>query len=145
MGHANSYTCTIGRLFLIGGGRVMPDSNEDFSLAQWLGEELKRRQKRRELYSRRAFARTLGMSPGALSEILAGKRFLARPTAERLLTRLGYPPAEHLPLLQRIENERLIKRIGNKIAACERDASKTSTQVRQRLAARFADAHHKLA
>lgn len=57
-----------------------------------LKEELRERQKRNELYSLRAFARSLKISPTMLSQILQGKRSITQQTATKI--------ADALPLSQ---------------------------------------------
>jgi hypothetical protein len=59
-----------------------------------LREELERLQRKNSRFSLRAFARKLGLSPGMLSNVLAGKRNLSVEVALQVAQRLGYSPAE---------------------------------------------------
>jgi uncharacterized protein (TIGR02147 family) len=59
-----------------------------------LQEELECRRLRNPGYSENAFARTLALSSGRLSEILRGKQGLSPQSAERIAARLGYAPAK---------------------------------------------------
>ncbi len=68
----------------------LPDGGGDFRL--FLQNELLRRCKVNPRYSLRAFARSLGIEPSALSKLLAGKRSVSRPMFSRLSARLGLDP-----------------------------------------------------
>lgn len=59
---------------------------------QQLKEELARRCERNSRYSVRAFARALDLSPGALSQILAGKRLPSYQLGQRILSHLDFAP-----------------------------------------------------
>ncbi len=59
-----------------------------------LNSEFLKRIKRNPQYSKRAFAKLLGVSAGALSEILSGKRKLTSKSAEKVAKALGYSNAE---------------------------------------------------
>lgn len=63
-------------------------------LQHTIGEKLLEIQSRSESYSQRALAKRLGLSSGALSEILAGKRKISAKLAKRLADRLELGPAE---------------------------------------------------
>ncbi len=72
-----------------------------------LNEELLERVQKNPSYSKRAFAKLLGLSPGALSEILNGKRKLTQKAALKISKALGYTHAEIEKLKEMIfqENE----------------------------------------
>ena len=61
---------------------------------QILKSELVRRMSKNPRYGQRAFAKSLGISPGALSEILSGKRNLSAKKASQLADKLGYTSVE---------------------------------------------------
>lgn len=50
-------------------------------------------------YSRRAFSKRAGLSPGAMSELLSGQRQVSRKLAEKLAANLGLDPQERAELL----------------------------------------------
>ena len=54
-------------------------------------------------YSLRAFARRVGLSPGALSEVLNGKRRVTPQMAQRILPRLNIGPEEAQALIEQAE------------------------------------------
>jgi len=64
----------------------------DFRL--YLQDELVSRGQKNSSYSLRSFARTLGLDPSSLSQILRGKRKLAPKSIEKLAQRLGLGPDE---------------------------------------------------
>lgn len=66
----------------------------------WLESELARRMQANPLYSKRAFAKQLGLSPGALSEIMGGKRKLTYKNALKICTALG---------LSKIDTQKFVK------------------------------------
>ena len=55
-------------------------------------------------FTLRAFADRLGVSPGALSEILAGKRAVTKKTAERIANRLALSPSDRAEFLSQLAN-----------------------------------------
>jgi uncharacterized protein (TIGR02147 family) len=57
-------------------------------------EEFERRKVRNTSYSLRAFAKSLGISPAALSQTLAGKRVLGIRNARKIISRLSLAPRE---------------------------------------------------
>ena len=59
---------------------------------QLLAEELERRCRSNPRYSMRAFAKALGLSPSALSMVMAGHRGLSTDLAKRLSHKLGLDP-----------------------------------------------------
>jgi uncharacterized protein (TIGR02147 family) len=72
----------------------------------YLQAELARRCDRNPRYSLRAFSLALGLSPGALSELLSGKRVPSVPAARRILSRLGLEPDRERELLASVERAR---------------------------------------
>lgn len=62
------------------------------SAQRWLVAEFKRRKANNQLYSLRAFAKTLDLPPGRLSEIFAGKRGITEALANRIADRMGLSP-----------------------------------------------------
>lgn len=65
----------------------------------WLVSEFAARKRQNAAYSLRAFARHLGLSPSAASEILAGTRPLAPKTAERVVNQLCLSGEQRTELL----------------------------------------------
>ena len=63
-------------------------------LRSHLRAEYRRRSDRNARYSIRAFAQHLGESHSTLLRLLGGRRRLSRPTAERLVHRLGMDPRD---------------------------------------------------
>ncbi len=61
---------------------------------EWIRREYHERRNRNQQYSLRAFARLVGISPGALWEIIRGKRPLSLKTAQRIADRLAFSPVE---------------------------------------------------
>jgi uncharacterized protein (TIGR02147 family) len=68
--------------------------------SEFLREELSRRLRSNPRYSLRAFSKLLGVSPGALSELLSGKRPLSVKLAHQMAGRLGWSEAELGQLLR---------------------------------------------
>jgi uncharacterized protein (TIGR02147 family) len=64
-----------------------------------LQEELSRRCERNPRYSVRAYAKSLNLSPGALSQILSGKRLPSYKLAQRILSYLEFTPEEETQFL----------------------------------------------
>src|SRR4051812_8640701 len=58
------------------------------TIRETLANELLSRQLRNERYSLRAFARSLGLSPSKLSDIMKGKQGLSLATAREIVTKL---------------------------------------------------------
>lgn len=79
---------------------------ESNTVQEFLGRELDRRVKVNARYSQRGFARSLGLSPGELSEILRGKRKLGLKGALKISRSMGLNPAETKHLLHLSEVER---------------------------------------
>ncbi|MCO4792152.1 MAG: TIGR02147 family protein [Bacteriovoracaceae bacterium] len=71
----------------------------------YLQGELVRRISANPRYSQRAFAKSLGLSPGELSEILSGKRRLTLKKAMKISKSMGLNSHETRHLLMLVENE----------------------------------------
>lgn len=65
-----------------------------FDYRRSLAEELRVRQVRNPRYSLRSFARDLGVSVTALSDVLSGKRHFSKRNALQVMDRLGWAPLE---------------------------------------------------
>src|SRR5580698_8295148 len=65
-----------------------------------LEEELSRRAEVNPRYSLRAMARALGIEPGALSEILSGKRVPSYKMAQKILAALELEPETQTQFLE---------------------------------------------
>lgn len=78
----------------------------EHELRKLLTESLARSRMKNSRYSIRAFAKKLGVSPAALSQILNGKRNLTGKTAENIMARLGLDPFEHQKLQLKIQQEK---------------------------------------
>jgi DNA-binding Lrp family transcriptional regulator len=59
-----------------------------------LSSEFRARRERNPLYSLRAFARDLQLSPGILSQVLSAKRGFSRRNAEKVADRLAFSPTQ---------------------------------------------------
>lgn len=66
----------------------------------FLEQELARRSERNSQYSLRSFAKSLGLVPSALSEILAGKRLPSPKMAQKILGKLNTSPEENAQFFQ---------------------------------------------
>lgn len=62
--------------------------NHNEKLRKYLVEELQKRKEKNSFYSMNSFARSLGLSSGALSQILAGKRNIGSRTAVKIAQNL---------------------------------------------------------
>jgi uncharacterized protein (TIGR02147 family) len=71
----------------------------------FLQDELSRRMSVNPAYSQRAFAKSLGLSPGEISELLRGKRPLTMKSAMKIAKGLGLTSRETKHLLQLIEQD----------------------------------------
>jgi len=71
-----------------------------------LKKELAIRQARNPLYSLRSFARDLGISATALSQVLSGKRDFSKNNAIKVADNLGFSPRERLSLFNSIKKKR---------------------------------------
>lgn len=76
------------------------------SYRSFLSGELVKRVKSNPRYSQRAFARSLGVSPGELSEILRGKRQLGVKSALKVAKTMGLNPSETKRLLYLVQIEK---------------------------------------
>lgn len=72
--------------------------NRSMEFERILGEKLIEAQSRSSRFSQRAMAKRLGLSSGALSEILRGKRHVSPKLAARIAERLDLSPAERRAL-----------------------------------------------
>lgn len=81
---------------------------EASTVQEFLTRELDRRIGVNPRYSQRGFARSLGLSPGELSEVLRGKRKLGLKAALKISRSMGLNPAEtkHLLHLAQIEKSK---------------------------------------
>jgi uncharacterized protein (TIGR02147 family) len=84
---------------------------------QYLMTELERRIERNPRYSLRAFGRALGMSPGPLSELLAGKRIPSVSGARKILSQLGVEPETERSLLESMTQARQARPARRKLPA----------------------------
>ena len=71
-----------------------------------LQEEFNRRKARNRSYSLRAFARTLGLPPGRLSEIFSDKRPLTPKLGEKISASLGLSPDSKKRFLEKVKEAR---------------------------------------
>lgn len=72
---------------------------EQLSLQKFLQARLEELRIRNPQYSRRAFSRRLGLSPGAISDIFNGRRRVSYKLARKITDRLGLDPQERTELL----------------------------------------------
>lgn len=77
------------------------------SVTELLVEELRRRLRDNPRYSLRAFARSLKLSPGALSEILRGRRNLPAKAIANVIKGIGMNAVEAQHLLRLMQNAKL--------------------------------------
>ncbi len=75
----------------------------------WLHKEYCDRKKLNGMYSMRAFARALKLSPGLLSDILSRKRTLSPLIGQRIATRLEYSMERRQEFLHRIQKVKIEK------------------------------------
>jgi uncharacterized protein (TIGR02147 family) len=74
--------------------------------SEFLNQELRRRTSSNPRYSLRSFAKNLGLSPGALSEVLNGKRPLSAKAVPKIAKAVGLNRSESEHLLEIIEDEK---------------------------------------
>lgn len=79
------------------------------SVDEFLKDELSRRTKSNSRYSLRSFARNLGVSPGALSEVLRGQRPLSLKVVPRIAKAIGLNATEGRHLLQLVQKAKALK------------------------------------
>jgi len=77
----------------------------DFNYAQVLQKTLNQKKKLNSSYSLRSFARDLGVSPAALSQVLNGKRDFSHKNMSKVINKLG---------LSDLKKELFVKRKANK-------------------------------
>lgn len=75
------------------------------SPSQWLAAELGNRKSNNSRYSLRSFSTAVGISPGRLSELIAGKRRMTLKQADRIADRLNYAPAARLQLIKVVSDQ----------------------------------------
>lgn len=78
---------------------------------QILRKKLQDNRKKNPAFSLRALARKLELSPGALSEVLNGKRKLSRQGTARVLEKIPLEPAERAKLAQLLDHDRTDVRV----------------------------------
>ena len=81
---------------------VVKEQKSDFDYRVALANELTARTARNARYSLRSFARDLGVSVTALSDVLSGKRHFAVKNAYRVIEKLGWSPLQSEAFLQNI-------------------------------------------
>ncbi len=79
----------------------MHNASNEFLLREFVG-----RKARNERYSERAFARTLGLSPGFLKLVFQGKRSLSLDKAREVADRLGWTGLEAEAFLASLQKEK---------------------------------------
>jgi uncharacterized protein (TIGR02147 family) len=80
------------------------------SPSHWIAAELGHRKSNNSRYSLRTLSATVGISPGRLSELIAGKRRMTLKQAERIADRLGYAPATRLRLFKAVAGQTGIRK-----------------------------------
>lgn len=98
------------------------------SIPTLLSEELRRRLRDNPRYSLRSFARSLKLSPGALSEILRGRRDLPVKAIANVAKAIGMNAAEAQHLLRLAQNAKLASS-GTEIPARETDQRVLNEQI----------------
>ncbi len=78
--------------------------------AEKLVEEFLERKGKNARYSERAFAKSVGLSPGFLKLIFQGKRALSVAKAQEVANRLGWSELESGEFLQTVQKEKLGKK-----------------------------------
>ena len=67
----------------------------EFNYREALRHSLRERKVKNSGYSQRAFARDLGVSSTALSDVLSGKRNFSEENAQKVAERLSFSPDQH--------------------------------------------------
>lgn len=75
-------------------GMTGPDARNQRDFRLFLQEEFERRCKRNPRYSLRAFAQSLSLHHGTLSQVLRGTRPLTAKAQMKIARSLGFGPAE---------------------------------------------------
>jgi uncharacterized protein (TIGR02147 family) len=89
--------------------------NEDLFYRNVITDELAKRSEKNSRYSLRAFAKSLGLNSGALSEILSGKRVPSYALANKIIDSLALLPEteeKFLYSLSQFQRSRGLKRLG---------------------------------
>jgi hypothetical protein len=73
-----------------------------FDYRSSLAEELRVRQARNPRYSLRSFARDLGVSVTALSDVLSAKRHFSKKNVARIVAKLGWSPLQEKAFLETV-------------------------------------------
>lgn len=82
------------------------DNQQEMTAKDWLAAEFMRCQSRNPRFSKRMFARQIGVSSGRLSELMSGKRRMTADIAHRISGRLLLPPQERKALLGCVGDEK---------------------------------------
>lgn len=80
-------------------------SAKKFEYRVALMTELRTRQARNPRYSLRSFARDLGVSVTALSDVLSGKRHFARKNAQQIIEKLGWSPLQAQSFIETVSGK----------------------------------------
>lgn len=80
----------------------------DYSFSIFLQDAYESRRKRNAKYSQRAFARDLGISPGWLSDIFAGRRVPGKKLTQRIIESLKLNPEESQKIYHLLDRHRLL-------------------------------------
>lgn len=89
----------------MGGENTLIEESFPTDPVVWLSQEFLRRREKNAAYSLRSFARSLSISSGALSQILARKRPLSAKSAKKICERLGYSPDVTVRFLEMTQRE----------------------------------------
>lgn len=79
----------------------------EFNYREELKNSLLERRSKNTSYSLRAYARDLGVSSTALSDVLAGKRNFSDKNAQRIAERLSFSPEQSRQMFQEIKNNKV--------------------------------------
>lgn len=82
---------------------------ESKTTQEFLTQELARRIQGNAYYSLRSFARSLGLNPGELSEVIRGKRALSLKSALTISKALKLSPAETEHWLKLLQNDKILR------------------------------------
>lgn len=93
-----------------------------------MGEKLKEAaQGSAEAFSKRAFGASIGLSSGALSEILSGKRKLTLKTAGRIVELLDFGEKEKVQLLEVADPPKMESEVAERLGISLKEATETLT------------------
>ena len=76
-----------------------------FNYREELKNSYREKKSRNQGYSLRAFSRDLGVSPTALSDVMAGKRNFSEKNAKKVSEKLCFSPQECVLMLAEIKNK----------------------------------------